>query len=219
MIVIIGLMLLLQNMGLVRINDLWAYWPAALIVIGIARLSEAHGPSSVIFGALVTAVGALLLLRNLDILRIDFSLIWPLILIAFGLSMLWRTVEGRSLRANPDLPVPAGDLHLYAVFGGIKRRVEANDFRGGDVLAVFGGIELDLRGSAMPAGQTVIEINAVFGGVEMTIPDTWVVDSRLISLFAGVEDRTLANQSTPAGQAPRLVLTGYTMFAGVTIRN
>lgn len=110
-------------------------------------------------------------------------------------------------------------MHLYAVFGGVKRRIEATAFTGGEILAMFGGVEIDLRGSTMQAGQAVIEINAIFGGVEMTVPDTWIVDSRMISLFAGVEDRTISNRAALAGEAPRLIITGYSMFAGVTIRN
>lgn len=218
-IVVVGLLLLLQNMGLVRVHDLWVYWPAILIVVGIARLSEAHGPSAMIFGGLIAAIGGLLLLGNLDILHVDFNLIWPLIVITVGLSMLWRTLENRTRGYGTAVPAAEGDLHLYAVFGGVKRRVEATGFRGGELLAMFGGIELDLRGSTLEAGQAVIEINAIFGGVEMTVPDTWIVDSQMVSLFAGVEDRTISNRTSPGGVAPRLVLTGYSMFAGVTIRN
>ena len=114
-IVAVGLMLLLQNMGFVRVHDLWMYWPAALIVVGIARLSEAHGPSAMIFGGLLAAVGGLLLLGNLDILHVDFNLIWPLIVIAFGLSRADGTsVYGLASDMDGRRPEKIGDGR-YAV--------------------------------------------------------------------------------------------------------
>lgn len=218
-IAVVGLLLLLQNLGFVRVHDLWVYWPAILIVLGVARLADAHGSGGMVFGGALAGIGALLLLGNLDILRVDFNLIWPLILVAFGLSMLWRALETRTRVGDTTIPPVGDDLHLFAFFGGVKRRIEATGFKGGEISAVFGGVELDLRGSTMATGQAVLEISSMFGGVEMKVPDTWVVDSRMNSIFAGVEDRTVSNRCVAASEAPRLVITGYSMFAGLTIRN
>jgi predicted membrane protein len=217
-IIAVGLFLLLQNLGIVRVHDVWQFWPVVLIVIGIARLLDSRTPSAMIFGGLFVAVGGLLLADNLGILYVSFDFIWPLILIGFGASLLWRTLDSR--RQPSEFPIPgSADVHAFAIFGGSKRRIESADFRGGDMVSVFGGVELDLRGSMMPSRVAAIEVNTVFGGVEITTPEDWVVDCQVISILGGVEDKTRPSRGPVQENPPRLVITGYCVFGGLSLKN
>ena len=67
----IGVLLLLQNLGFVFVENLWDYWPVLLIVFGLARAASAWGVGGRIWGGIVAAVGALLLLRNLDLIHVN----------------------------------------------------------------------------------------------------------------------------------------------------
>src|ERR1700676_587498 len=181
LIVAVGLMILLDNMGIVRFHDVWRYWPVLLIVFGVSRILESRAPAGYIWGGVLTLAGALLLLDNLDIVVFDFNLVWPLLIIAFGLSMLLRSMDRKRYLASatgaPGTPGAAGPIddssscNAYAVFGGSKRRINTPDFRGGDAVAVFGGVEFDLRGAGMTVDQAVIDVNVVCGGLEVRVPD------------------------------------------------
>jgi predicted membrane protein len=218
LIVAAGLLLLLNNMNIIRMRDVWEYWPIILVVFGLSRIFECHTPSSLIWGGLVAGIGALLFLDNLHILTIDFNFIWPLILIAFGLSLLWRAVDRRFF--DNAAPVFAGPSNsIMAVFSGGKRKIDSADFKGSDVLAIFGGVEIDLRDAKISGEQAVIDVNATFGGVEIRVPETWSVVVKTVAIFGGVDDKTIPPKPDPNVPAPRLVLTGTAVFGGVSIKN
>jgi len=76
-------------------------------------------------------------------------------------------------------------------------------------------------GQAEIEGDTaVLHIDAIFGGVELRVPDTWVVSSEGQGIFGGYSDST--HQRPPTDLAlPRktLVIRGAAVFGGVEIRN
>jgi hypothetical protein len=57
----------------------------------------------------------------------------------------------------------------------------------------------------------------VFGGVEVKVPQDWLVINRITPIFGGVEDKT----SHPVGglASKKLVLRGCAVFGGVEIKN
>jgi len=232
LIVLIGLLILLDNMGIIRFHDVWRYWPVLLIVLGVSKILESHAPAGYVWGGVITLAGALLLLDNLDIVVFDFNLIWPLLLIAFGLSMLLRSMDRKryleSATSAPGTapgsatgsgPIEGSTCDAYAVFGGSKRRINTQDFRGGDAVAVFGGVEFDLRGAGMTVDQAVIDVNVVCGGLEVRVPDNWTIINRAVTIFGGVEDKTMQSKAEPNAKSPHLVITGSVVFGGISLRN
>jgi hypothetical protein len=104
------------------------------------------------------------------------------------------------------------------VFGGAKRRIETQEFEGGEALAVFGGIEIDLRKADTKRDQVFIEANAIFGGIEIRAPETWRVIVRGTGIFGGYSDETIQ----PVGgdtKHPELLISGAAIFGGVSIKN
>jgi predicted membrane protein len=218
-IVLLGFLLLLSNMGVFYIRDFWQYWPLALVALGIARIAERRTPTAMAWGGLIALIGVLLLLDSLDILVVDARIIWPLAIIAFGLMMLWRALDRqRFVEGVTESTDPA--LSLWAIFSGGKRRVESQDFRGGEVMAIFGGFEIDLRRAQMPAGEALIDINTTFGGVEIKVPETWRVTVKGIGIFGGFEDKTVPPRPLDGGPPPpHLVVSGYAVFGGASVKN
>ena len=223
-IILIGILLLLSNLGLIRIHDVWRLWPLFLIGPGIGKIVGSYGPTGRIWGALLTLVGILFLLDTLHIVHMDPRLIGPSLLIGLGILFLVRGFE----RARPSrLPFTAAtgsaelsSLNEWAVFGGVKRRIDSQGFQGGEILAVFGGVDIDLRRAAIQGEQVVIDANATFGGVEIRVPDNWSVTVRGVGLFGAYEDHTAHPSITAVAERPqRLVVTGYAIFGGVEIRN
>lgn len=233
----IGVILLLQNLGIPFADNLWDFWPVILIVVGGSRLVSAWDTGGRIFGGIVMFVGGVFLLRNFGLLPGNiWNYFWPVMLIAIGLALLLRALEGNHAwdlwtdhRATPPNPGSASSAPPAAggtgnsfreevVFSGAKRRYETQDFEGGDALAIFGGIEIDLRKADTRRDQIVIEANAIFGGIEMRIPEHWRVVLRGTGIFGGFGDET-AQIVGGEGRRPELIVTGSAVFGGVNVKN
>jgi predicted membrane protein len=217
-----GLLFLLRNMGVLYIDNIGAYWPVILLVIGASKLVWPRHNGSIGTGVVMLVIGGVFLLRNLGILYGNVSgYIWPLIFIAIGCSMLFR----RSFLPGPWSPGPAGGVFnadtLYSdiLFGGLQPRVVSQDFQGGKVSVVFGGAEIDLRGAAIQRPNVTLQLDAVFGGIEVIVPTHWQVSAHGTGVFGAFEDRTAQPAAPPTGTAPQLSIRGGAVFGGVTIRN
>jgi len=214
--------LLLDNMGILRIGDLWRFWPIFLVGWGVSRLLSACTSSGYVWGGLLTLVGVVLLLDNFNILIFDFNLvdlIWPLLIIGFGVSLLLRALDRRSTAGQARAAVTNPDVNVWAIFSGFKRRIDAQDFKGGDIVALFGGVHLDLRHAAISGERAVIDVNAMFGGVDIRVPENWLVTMKGVGIFGAFEDKTLRPKPDPNVKSPELVITGTGVFAGIKTDN
>jgi predicted membrane protein len=220
-IIAIGVLLLLDNLGIMPPVNLGDYWPVILIAFGLARLTNTSSPSSLIWGGAITAAGALLLLNNLKLIYFPVHLFWPVLVIAFGASMLFRAAEAHRYvgTAPGGVACNGPSCNSWSVFGGVERRIETDDFQSAYISAIFGGVKLDLRRAQIKQGRAIIDVNAVFGGVEMMVPENWSVVVEATGVFGGIEDKTRPPQQTPGQPNPVLVVTGAAAFGGVSIAN
>ena len=103
------------------------------------------------------------------------------------------------------------------VFSGSKQQIYSKNFKGGEVVSVFGGCELDLT-QADFSDQVVIEVVAIFGGIKLIIPPGWVVESQVSPIFGGLDDSRTIN---PVNSEPLKIITikGVVLFGGVSISN
>jgi hypothetical protein len=130
--------------------------------------------------------------------------------------MVWRGFGGRSRTRGPD---PEADFSALAIMGGVLRRSNAQNFRGADLTAVMGGCEIDLRQASIPSGgEAVIDVFAFWGGIDLKVPEDWVVVNRVIPLMGGVDDKTRTPIDASALQK-RLIVRGIVIMGGIGIRN
>jgi len=104
------------------------------------------------------------------------------------------------------------------VFGGVHRKVTTDDFRGGQTTATFGGVEIDLRRARMRGDSAVIDVTAMFGGVEFKVPPTWLVIGQVMAVFGGFGNKALEPDPEQPG-IKRLYIKGTAMFGGVEVKN
>jgi hypothetical protein len=111
-------------------------------------------------------------------------------------------------------------LRDSAVFGGIKRRVDTNQFAGGDIEAVFGSLDLDMRNAAMPPAQTTatLHVKSAFGAIKLRIPQHWRVSLQVAGAFGAAEDKTIPIPRTDIPPST-LIVTGSSAFGAVEIEN
>ncbi len=212
-IAILGVLFTLDNLHILHARDFLRFWPLALIAIGLAHVYQAKTAAGAVGGGVWILVGLVLLGNRLGFIHASIFHFWPLILVLVGGRIVWQTME---TNRAAELGDTSATISAIAVMGGFERRITSHEFRGGEITAFMGGGKLDLR-DAMPAGgQAVINIFAMMGGFEILVPETWRVISEVTPFMGGIEDksRTSAN---PA--APCLVLRGFIMMGGVTLKN
>jgi predicted membrane protein len=121
---------------------------------------------------------------------------------------------------NPTaVPPYTGDdwIDTVSVFGGVKRTILSKDFKGGEIVNIFGGTDLDLT-QADINGRVAIEITQLFGGIKLIVPPHWQVVSDVAAVFSSVDDKR-RSMGTPTSTDKILVIKGVSIFAGVDIRS
>jgi predicted membrane protein len=237
-IALIGLICLLDNLNIFPASRIYRFWPMILIIAGILNLACR---SARLFGIILLIAGILFQLSELGVAHFGWGQLWPVVIIAVGVLVMWSSYEARHRRAGMQTAALGGDstgaapdgpadphapdlrntLNEVAIFGGVERRVVTQDFRGGTINAIFGGVELDLSHAAMQLPQAEIEVNAIFGGVELRVPENWQVISSGQAIFGGYDDKTGSADQPDPGDPPKkiLLLTGSVVFGGVDIKS
>jgi hypothetical protein len=123
-----------------------------------------------------------------------------------------------SASGSTNIPPLSGDDYLdtVSVFGGVNKTILSKKFRGGDIVNIFGGTELDFT-QADISGRVVIDITQIFGGTKIIIPSNWQVVSDIAAVFASVDDKRMRGSTLDDNKV--LVLKGVSLFAGIDIRS
>ena len=142
---------------------------------------------------------------------------WPLILVFVGVRLAWRGLGGKPRPVAAD---SASTVNAVAVMGGVSRTSNAPDFRGGDMVAFMGACEIDLRQARIAEGPAVIDAFALWGGIEVRVPEDWTVIMKGVPLLGGYEDNTRPPDPETQSQ-PRqvLVVKGVAIMGGVEVKN
>jgi predicted membrane protein len=212
-IAVVGVLFTLDNLHILRAREYLQFWPLGLIAIGLVHIRQAKSAAGTVGGAVWILVGMVLLGNRLGFLDASIWRFWPLILVLVGGRIVWQTMESGRAADQGDT---SATVSAIAVMGGFERRITSHEFRGGEITAFMGGGKLDLR-DAMPAGgQAVINVFAMMGGFEILVPETWRVVTDVTPFMGGIEDKSRTS-TNPA--APCLVLRGFVMMGGVTLKN
>jgi len=212
-----GVLYTLDNLGLVDARVLLRYWPALLIVFGGAQMVAARRRSDVLQGGFWAVLGGLFLLAHLHLLpMVSFWDLWPLVLVFFGLRMVLRARQPR----EPVIGAGAGDdgstVQALAIMSGVQRRPTTVAFRGGNLTAIMGGVEVDLTAARMVADRAVIDCFACWGGIEITVPPGWVIRSNVMPLMGGFGAKV--NAPAPGEATGELLVTGWAIMGGIVIK-
>jgi predicted membrane protein len=208
----VGVLLTLDNLDVIDADHYLRFWPAGLVALGLLKLWHSRDGGSAFSGFLFTVVGTWLLLEYSAVIRLSFWDMWPTLLVFFGGFLVWRGLTGPRRRATADTN---SLVSAMAVLGGVARGNNSSAFRGGELTAVMGGCELDLRQAAID-GEAVIDVFALWGGIEIRVPEDWTVVSHVSPVLGGVDDKTRPPQGA---SRHRLILRGFVVMAGVEIKN
>src|SRR5699024_3640361 len=200
----------LQQAGLIDFTTLLVdWWPVIFIVIGIIQIVN-HTFSTPVSGIIFILVGGILLANNWLDVNI-WAFIWPIILVAIGLTFIFS-------RPRFDKNINEEDrLNVKTFFSGAEMRSRSDHFQGGTITAVFGGAEIDLRDAIFDSSGAQLEITSVFGGVEIIVPENVHVEIKGIPIFGGWEDVTRRKSNEEALIV--LKIHAVAVFGGVEIKD
>ncbi len=165
-----------------------------------------------------TIIGIIFVLIGVSII-FNFNIgkyLFPAFLIILGISLLFG--HNGPFKSGNQSTSSQSILNESAAFSSVSKKVETNDFKGGKVDTVFGGGEIDLRKAKIAKGGTVdVEVNAVFGGVKIIVPENWTVNSNVVGVFGGFENET--KLPSAGKEQGRLNLKGAAVFGGGSVTN
>lgn len=212
-VISVGLLLTLDNFGILEADDLIIYWPLALVAIGLTRVFHGGLPN-LVFGLVFIVGGGWILMFNAGYTDVEpWSFFWPILLIVVGASLALGAMR-------PAVPTDADSgstLHAFAMLGGVERQSNSPNFQGGELTAFMGGCVADLTRARISAtGRPVIRVFALWGGIEIRVPPDWSVDSRVLPLMGAYEDKT---RPPTASDGPRLTIRGVTIMGGIEVKS
>ena len=213
------------------------WWTLLIIVPSFVGLFTQKDKTGCLISLLI---GVALLLMVRDVL--DFSWAWklvlPAIIVVAGASVLVKALKspsvGESVSSSErehETPEPTyvqdegeesdgskktednGEKkHVCAVFSGQEIDFSGMPFAGGSFVAIFGGVDCDLS-KAVITKDCTIEIVALFGGVDIIVPDYVRVKVDTACVFGSVVDHAKDRMD-----GPTLYIKGCSIFGSVEIK-
>ena len=203
-----GVLLLGRNLGIFpnRIFHIIVSWPMLLVVLGAYSFLRRQAFT----GVVLFAIGLCFILPRLGWLPWGpanvSAVLWPVLLVCVGIAFFYRPQcrkRERKIQSETDFTTRqhhSGDGFVRSdnVLGGVKQVV------------------LDLRRTNIEQGETYIDVECNFGGVEIYVPLDWRVDLQANAFLGGCEDKRVPGVNID--QSRRLVVIGNVSFGGVEIK-
>ncbi|HHX74612.1 MAG TPA: cell wall-active antibiotics response protein [Firmicutes bacterium] len=218
-VIAVGVVLLLNNLGQTDIN-IFAYWPLLIIIWGLqSLLTGSRNAGAIGLSLFIIILGVVLQARSLGFLTINIvrilEIFFPLFLIIIGISLL------------------TGRLHTgrgtTAFLGGVERgKSGAWQLESEAYLAFMGGIDLDLSTAVLPEGETVLDLTAIMGGIDVRVPADLPVSADGFAILGGVEffgkgsggiiGSTRNEQNTAETQGKLLKIQARAIMGGIDLK-
>ncbi|MDR1729446.1 MAG: cell wall-active antibiotics response protein [Prevotellaceae bacterium] len=221
--ILAGLLLLGKNLEIIRpdIFQVVLSWQMLLVAIGILCFFR----SQFIAGLIFAGIGGFFLVPLAAPVEPGWTgTWWPLLVIFGGVLILLRAVSSGNKKSRPHQHIHSKSSYISKdgfmvsdnIFGFVQQIVLEPVFKGARIKNVFGTTVLDLRKTSLEAAETYIDIECIFGGIELRVPNDWLVINELKATFGGSEDKRYIEKDTD--YAHRLILRGKLTFAGVEIK-
>lgn len=157
--------------------------------------------------------------------------IWPMILIVLGAFFIFRPrkscfgtpkkkdgIEAETITPLSEESYTQDDIiDSTNIFSGTKKVILSKNFKGGEIVNIFGGSEIDLTQADITTAA-VLEVTAIFGGATLIVPSNWAIKSEAVTIFGGIGDK---RKIIPSADSPTktLVLKGTMIFGGMEIKS
>lgn len=233
-LIAVGVIFIMKKSGLFVPQWVLA-WPMIVIAVGL-YIGFKHSFKNPAWW-IVTLVGGLFM-ADYMIPEITFGkFMWPVGIIALGLLLLfgknkrkrygdhWRHQHFNHFEKplNNETTANAGNfssedyLDSVSIFGGIQKNILSKNFKGGSVVNIFSGAEINLS-QAEFTGQITLELENIMGGTSIIVPADWEIHTEIVNIIGAVEDRRPQHNQT-GNNSKKMILKGTTVFGGIEIKS
>lgn len=226
-LLLIGIAIILSLLGVnISAKEILSYWPLILIILGLDwmiaafRMSSAAGGRKVIFssgrffsGLVVFLIGAFNLARKFGYLeQIGPELLWSILFAVLLIFAGFHLIRGRVLSGS-------GGGRL-AFLGGLNVGASTPwKLESGSYFAFMGGIEMDLTRAELPEGETIIDLTAVMGGINVKIPADLAVVYEGTAILGGIAFKDQADGGIIAAHRVGEIEEGVGKFLRIQARS
>jgi hypothetical protein len=232
LILIVGGLLLLAYKRGYPIPAWVLSWQMLLIEIGIVIGIKNRFQN---FGWLILiAIGSFFLVEQEFAFAAFHQYFWPTFIILAGIFFILnrkRNLSGckkkwqqdyqniNAVNSPANVQINEDDaVNINSIFSGIQHTVISKNFLGGKINSVFGGVEIDCT-QAVIQTAACLQIEAVFSGVKLIVPQNWIVQNEMDGVFHGVDDKRKFSTINMYNDSKILTLKGFAVFAGIEIKS
>ena len=220
LLIVIGILFFLKTFGLVFFNVFHFVFsfPFIIFAVGLMILINSRRKW---FGIFLTLAGALLLLpRVFPEVVIDSNLIFAVFIIGLGLSIIFRKHDHKFVHGEfKEEKFDSDFIDDVAIFSGGHRTVMSDNFRGGNITALFGGSRIDLSSCKLAEGNNIIDVVTIFGGTTIIVPSDWNININVMPIFGGFSSKIRKDPATPIDMTRTLTIKGTSIFGGGEIKS
>lgn len=189
------------------------FWPVVIMLLGLLVVLTSR--TQILWGSFIFLVGLVVLVSQ--IVNLPFSVwdLWPLVLVAVGLRLLFTN---SIFDSNSKVQKDGKDFfESVAIFFGDTKKIASSNLKKGKITVIFGGSEVDLRESDISKDGATIDLLVLFGGATIIVNKQTHVISDGMGLIGAFEDKTNSSKEDSTGGV--LKISGLTLFGGVEIKN
>ena len=211
--IVLGVIIGLNSLGITDINIFFkGWWTLFIIVPSFIGLFDDEDKTGNLIGL---TIGLILFLGVNDVISFELigKLIVPFILVIIGISILFRETVKSNITKKVSMANKDGLEAITATFGGQKAIKDGEEFKGANLDTVFGGIVLDLR-NAIIENEAVIKASAIFGGIEIFVPNDVNIKIKSTPIFGGVSNKAKHNKESEK----TIYIDAFCMFGGIEIK-
>lgn len=212
-LIVIGGLLFLDRTTSV---DAWSlitdWWPLIIIYYGVVSLARRSNTQ----GWLLLVIGLFLQTHQLGIIsRSHMSAFWPLVIILLG---LWLILNRPQVKVDHKAK-PSDVLNVTTIFGSYNEVLNSTAFRGGQASVIFGDVDIDLRNVNFAVERPAIEVNVIFGDLEIILPRNCQVEFKPMAILGEAKEDLLANQEETTKPDATVYIHGSVLFGALKVRN
>lgn len=219
LLIFIGIVFLFNSFEIINFHfaRIIFSWPFFLFVIGLFVLFNTEKK---VLGGYLTGIGFLFLIpRIFPQVDYDGTIVIAILLISLGSYIIFKQRDKKSEIAADELgQIKRDTIDDVAIFGGGTKIVTSDNFKGGNVTAIFGGSEIHLKGCKLAEGTNYIDILAIFGGSTLIIPSDWNVVMNVTSIFGGFSDKSIRDPNAQINKNKTLIIKGLVIFGGGEVK-
>ncbi|MFG2717421.1 DUF1707 domain-containing protein [Streptomyces sp. NPDC048416] len=126
-----------------------------------------------------------------------------------------RPVAAPAPREAAESQMPVDAENLVAIFSASTRKGRWRVGRRTNVFSLFGSVDIDLTEALFEQRLTVINATAIFGNVDVRVPENLSLRGNGTGIFGNFEVHTLEADDP---EAPVVVVNGYSVFGNIEAR-